>query len=416
MRGSRSFFALSIWLCCLVVLSGCVGPRWRASALLLDADKLVADAFGEAPLTQGMNPLLVPTVPAPTSLRPCCALGMDQRVRYGGVPLYGYAVSTVTDVASFGPHEYDNGSFTIDSNGHMFGLEHNGIVYTCRGGFVDTAHVRDNADMTFFLATRLLAAWPGPVEVKFETADAWTTVLVTLPPDLATASDPFLVAAQVAEWLGYQQGLWHEIAQWWGYESVGGYSEEVSAFSEEDFYSNALGVRLGGLAVRHRLFRSREDYNAGIDALLAASMRLLGSVSLAAARDAMKVVDNGWWSSGFDLPDNRAVPRRSFQVTTPMTPWLLRDAELQTLPATISPECRDAAPHPMTWPERIGAIEIGSFAEIQWSPKNWVKPHFPFVSADKLVRAKDLPYLVGKTREDMSLHFAADFAGPRLGK
>jgi len=32
--------------------------------------------------------------------------------------------------------------------------ERNGLVFTCRGGFIDTAHVRDDADWTIYFGSR----------------------------------------------------------------------------------------------------------------------------------------------------------------------------------------------------------------------------------------------------------------------
>jgi hypothetical protein len=42
---------------------------------------------------------------------------------------------------------------------------------------------------------------------------------------------------QLAAWLAGiwpSKSQWHEIAQWYGFQSVPGFSEEISAFSPED--------------------------------------------------------------------------------------------------------------------------------------------------------------------------------------
>ena len=51
-----------------------------------------------------------------------------------------------------------------------FDREHNGLVYTCRGGFIDTAHVRDYADWAIFLVAQIarLAETGGVVELPDE--------------------------------------------------------------------------------------------------------------------------------------------------------------------------------------------------------------------------------------------------------
>ena len=400
--------------CCLVLLVACAGPRWNASGLLLDADKLVADAIGDPPREERFDASLVPTIAAPTSLRPCCAFGMDLHLRYIGVPIPGYQISNITDMPTLGQHEYDMGTLSLQSNGHFIGLEQNGIVYTCRGGFVDIAHVRDNADMTFFLGTHLLAALPQKVSLDFATTDASEHVEVNVPLALLQARGRFAIAATVATWLAYQQGVWHEIAQWWGYRFNAGYSEQSSAFSPEDFYSNALGACLGGLSIAHKVFRTRDDYNRGMDAWLRAALEALIVVPTDTARAAMHAVDGAWWDSHFDLPDNRAVPRRRFDVATPLRPWRLRDlGDTARMPAMLGATCDTASERPLHVPDTIDGVPIASFASITWTPHDWAGASFPFATpGDRRVSSNDIARLVKLSREAMAPSFGACFDSP----
>ncbi len=41
------------------------------------------------------------------------------------------------------------------------------------------------------------------------------------------------VTGAVGEWIAFQLGVWHEIATWYGWASVRGFSEKASAFSPE---------------------------------------------------------------------------------------------------------------------------------------------------------------------------------------
>jgi hypothetical protein len=101
-------------------------------------------------------------------------------VKLGEIPLVGFKLDNIRAPSDLGPHKYDNGliSFDLaDNRGCFSGQpindakpyqvaiscqidswnaddENNGLVYTCRGGFIDVAHVRDNADMTIFLAAQ----------------------------------------------------------------------------------------------------------------------------------------------------------------------------------------------------------------------------------------------------------------------
>jgi hypothetical protein len=74
--------------------------------------------------------------------------GAGLQVGVGGVRVPAVNLSNMTGMDELGPHRYDNGLSSIDtSDGRGWvDSERNGLVYTCRGGSVDTAHVRDNAD------------------------------------------------------------------------------------------------------------------------------------------------------------------------------------------------------------------------------------------------------------------------------
>jgi hypothetical protein len=47
----------------------------------------------------------------------------------------------------------------------------------------------------------------------------------------------------LAEWTAWQMSIWHETVTWFGWDAVPGFSEEASAFSPEDLYSNPLAAR-----------------------------------------------------------------------------------------------------------------------------------------------------------------------------
>ena len=57
-------------------------------------------------------------------------------------------------------------------------------------------------------------------------------------------------AIRLAEWLAFELSIWHEIATWFGWSALSGFPELASAFSPEDLYSNLLGTRLAGQALR----------------------------------------------------------------------------------------------------------------------------------------------------------------------
>ena len=111
----------------------------------------------------------IPVIAYPGSLRPCCAFGLDLRVKLDAVPLPGVEIGNVLGPDGVGPHRYNNGFLSLevaDPRGFV-DEESNGLVYTCRGGFVDLAHVRDNADNTLGLteATARLMDAGGVIDV-----------------------------------------------------------------------------------------------------------------------------------------------------------------------------------------------------------------------------------------------------------
>ena len=74
------------------------------------------------------------------------------------------------DVNTLGTHQFNKGVLTLEPRGgkRLFSDEVSGILYTCRGGFLDIAHVRDNADRTLFFASQI-ERWPPPA-ARFRSA------------------------------------------------------------------------------------------------------------------------------------------------------------------------------------------------------------------------------------------------------
>ena len=71
----------------------------------------------------------------------------------------------------------------MDACDPAFDREHNGLVYTCRGGFIDTAHVRDYADWAIYLAAQI--ARRARARAAFELPDeagARRVIVRPLPP------------------------------------------------------------------------------------------------------------------------------------------------------------------------------------------------------------------------------------------
>ena len=143
----------------ILLTVGCAKPpRWvgRDKPSPADAAVLLESQVGDSARTLLQEE--VPDIPIRKQLRPCCAFGTDLRVRVGAVPIPGFSIGNIIGPNEVGPHTYDSGALTRSSQAGYSGFRHresNGLLYTCRGGFIDTAHVRDYVDWTTYVATAL---------------------------------------------------------------------------------------------------------------------------------------------------------------------------------------------------------------------------------------------------------------------
>ncbi len=342
--------ALLLLLLATLLAAGCEPERWEESESARAPDEDVAAALGDTSHQNDseLSAQDVPVIPYPRSLRPCCAFGLDLKVKLDAVPLPGVEIGNILGPDTVGPHRYDNGflSLEISDPRGFVDEESNGLVYTCRGGFVDLAHVRDNADNTLGLteATARLMDAGGVIEVPPQGA-AMRVRLRAVPPELIERYGRVRLAVVLAQWLAYQLSIWHEIATWYGFASMAEWPEKISSFSPEDLYSNQLGIRLAGAIVRGRGAGSDVEYNLNMDAWIAQMLKRLRVVSLADAQAAARAVDGAWWDSGRRIPDWMLVKRRRMGTGPLLRPWTLEVAS----PGANGPvepiaACRDAGP------------------------------------------------------------------------
>ena len=150
---STHYFKSPYLLSVALLLSSACASTWKSKAAV--DPRLVARAMND-PVdlpTQRVNPASLPVIKPPVSIRPCCAFGMDLTAKLGEVPVPGYKNGNVLSADEVGPHTYDSGLTGV--------AENNGLVYTCRGGFIDTAHIRDNGDRTLYLAMEIARQLPA---------------------------------------------------------------------------------------------------------------------------------------------------------------------------------------------------------------------------------------------------------------
>ena len=171
-----------------------------------------------------------PALHAPRE-RPCCALAGDMAVHLGSAhaPI---VLRGVMSARGLGRHSYS-------SDGVL--SENNGFLYTRRGGFIDIAHTRDNADMAAYVALHLrplLARGQGRLDLGHKGADRSVRITRAVPANvLARTSD--LIAIRVA----FDLSIWTELLQYYGFTKIPGAEEVFSAFTPDDLYSNFSWVR-----------------------------------------------------------------------------------------------------------------------------------------------------------------------------
>ncbi len=230
--------------------------------------------------------------------RTCCAFGSDLQLSI--IPILKY--SDITSVDQLGPHHYLGNSD-----------EGNGIIYTRRGGFVDMGHLRDQADWTAYVYSRImLAKQTGYLSLHLGREGGSKNLNLSVPKDLST-DDAVRLAGRIA----YDLSVWHEIATWYGSSSVPLMPERYSSFSVEDAYSNLLGVTIGMAAIKSEL-----PYAEAMTKLIQSNLEMLGAVSSEnETYRAMEAVRNIWWTREKHLPSRNILLERQLGVYSCLEPW-----------------------------------------------------------------------------------------------
>ncbi len=217
-----------------------------------------------------------------------CHTKGEPKVRIGCYPTATPGMKFI-DFNDLGPHGY-----------HHQPNEGNGIVYTCRAGHIDIAHVRACADWTKYIAERAYACMrAGQAQFSFKSnvessrhhidigyAPDW----MRLPP-LQRDRLAWKAAVELGQYLIFTAATWHEILTWFGHRYLSPFPEFPSAFSWEDTFSNLLGTHLAGQV----LHESRQNFDRRFTLALQVEMRQLQIQSQAIAKDAAESVKGHWY-------------------------------------------------------------------------------------------------------------------------
>jgi hypothetical protein len=238
------------------------------------------------------------------------------------------------------------GTKFLDSNNlgrHCYGsslFENIGIVYTCRGGHIDIAHLRIAADYTRYLRNKTLKClMDDKTDLTFRLNVESSTYYVTLAYPENWESLPLTekqkaareIALELGQYFTFTMTTWHEVLTYYGYKCMAIVPEQPSAFSWEDIYSNLLGTRLGAMAVEDK----DRGYNEAMTALLKEELESLRIQSSRTARDASEKM-RGIWFEGFMfinmMERNLDIGTDDGFVTPTLAPDVCENAKPQSYP------------------------------------------------------------------------------------
>lgn len=182
------------------------------------------------------------------------------------------------------------------------GKEINGLVYTCKGGFIDVGHVREAADRTAYAKGIVCKNLLDHNKIFSLNIIEPSTYYLTIsyPPDWDKFSEKEKkkianeVSIDIGQYVAQMSMIWHEIITWYGFSTTGVFSEKISSFSWEDPYSDLMGTYLGAWAMRD----DKTDYDEAVAKLLDKELKELDAQRPEMCRDAVKQIKGQWYSGG----------------------------------------------------------------------------------------------------------------------
>ena len=345
---SISLIRLFIIASLLLTISACSFQRttWKSTlAASPDAVEAALHSDKNYPYLLDRDHTHTPNIESPSNLRPCCAFGMDIKSKIVQVTVPFYRVANIIEVDDLGPHTYDAGFLGHGTDKQVESNENNGLIYTCEGGFIDTAHVRDYADWTVFFFSWIShnqarnAALQLPAEIGNRTLR-----LKAYENSILSPVEQRQLNIALAQWLAYQLSVWHEIAQWHGLTTIEGFPEDASAYSVEDLYSNVLGTQIAAALISGMAIATDQQYSRNMDTWIRNTLHHLHDLPVAQSRAYMAQLDQHWWDSSQRLPDKFVVLKRNYDVGAQQLPPRLPPQLRPLLSEEMQQACPEQAP------------------------------------------------------------------------
>lgn len=286
-----------------------------------------------------------------------------------------------------GPRFYDPNS--LGEHSYFYNpFEKDGIVFTCKAGHIDLAHVRWSADHTKYLIDRTREnltekneefTFKLPLElsehkVKFVYPEGWDELPQEEKEDIIDE-----VALEVGQYLAFNAGVWHEILTWFGVRFAGVEPEFNSSFSWEDAYSNVLGTKLAAEAVRD----TENSYDKAMKLAIDRKLRELGVQSKRTAINASEKM-RGEWFTGYLFVDTI---RKNLDIG-------LDDGFVS--PVIVPGICDNVKPEPLAVPTKDVLAKHGFKMEYEIYPREWergkiLKVVYPDKNGDCVKLEKHFP-------------------------
>jgi hypothetical protein len=300
-----------------------------------------------------------------------------------------------------GHHQYNSGW-----------SEHNGMVYTCRGGFIDIAHLRESADRTRYLHDIVHHhLTEGQSGFSFQMIEpSIYTITIHYPEQWATLSPdqkkPMVdsVSIRLAQYLAHTSTVWHEIVTWFGFASVAFLPEHPSSFSWEDTYSDLLGIRLAAQALED----AQQDFDTALTNLINRQMQELCIQPAAVAELAERTVRKKWFHNDFYFLIR--MNKRNFDIGDDdgfITPWLIPGI------------CTETEPMSYPVPDLSFASLWGFTFEVDMKPLE--KERIPILAiiypdgtGTRLHPESDFPVILQYIREQAKEKYGPEVDVPRL--
>ena len=305
---------------------------------------------------------------------PCftgCSIG-GPRARTGVLPTATFGIPFL-GIDDLGKHSYGPTLF-----------EKNGIVYTCKGGHIDTYHVRGSADNVRYLIKKVrktitkkrkgfsfnITGELSTHVIRFEYPESFKKLPKKQREIIAEK-----IAFQLGPYVGHSATVWHEILTWFGVHFMGFEPEFNSAFSWEDVYSNLLGAELATEVMKN----SPKNYNKALTEAIKQEFIRLDIQSAETARQASKKMYGKWYTGNF-VPDTKM---RNFDIGLDgsVTPTLIPDvAECSSEPEPRPvPQINilDEYGIKMEYRIRPNVFEQGRIFQAAGEKKIYPQKHFP---------------------------------------